>query len=200
MKPLDGAKSAADERHAEAGDGVVQPAIQPAAGVGQSAWRRRCTPTMRSRLASRHVSRRSGAGRPVSSARYSTRFCADGEQRLEQQMQQQVVAPDVDDEGDRRPDLRDVGEVLIRADADIRAAGDARRLQRRDHVEVRALVRDQVVGVEIAALFREPLDPRRRTTARSVARCRAAPTRRSPARGGSAGRWREFRLSWAHRL
>src|SRR6185503_15271448 len=44
------------------------------------------------------------------------------EQRLEEQMQQQVVPPDVDDERDGRPALGDVGEVLIRADADVGAA------------------------------------------------------------------------------
>ena len=65
-----------------------------------------------------------GTGRPSSWARYSIRVRDVLEQRLEQQVEQQVVAPHVDDEGDRRPRLGDVGEVLIRPDADVGAAVD----------------------------------------------------------------------------
>ena len=73
------------------------------------------------------------------------------EQRLEDQVQQQVVAAQVDDEGDARLDLRDIGEVLVGTHADIRAAGEARIAQGRHDVQIRPLVRDEVVGVEIAA-------------------------------------------------
>ncbi len=44
---------------------------------------------------------------------------------LEQQVQEEIVAPDVEDEGDRRPDVRDVGEVLVGTDADVGATSDA---------------------------------------------------------------------------
>src|SRR5213075_2336633 len=47
------------------------------------------------------------------------------EERLEQQLEQQIVAAHVDDEGHRRTNRRDVREVLIWPDADIRAATDA---------------------------------------------------------------------------
>src|SRR5262249_15210813 len=77
------------------------------------------------------------------------------EQRLEQQVKQQVVAPDVDDERRCGPDPRDVREVLIGADADVHAARDAALLERGRDVQVGALVRDQVVGVELAVWLGE---------------------------------------------
>ena len=43
-------------------------------------------------------------------------------------MQQQVLPPDVDNEGHPRMERRDVGEVLVGADAEIDAAGDIRSL------------------------------------------------------------------------
>jgi hypothetical protein len=39
-------------------------------------------------------------------------------------VEQQVVASNVDDEGDRWPDFGDVGKILIGADADVRTAVD----------------------------------------------------------------------------
>ena len=93
---------------------------------------------------------RSGRGRSAAGEQAQVLDAGGGcrEERLEQQMQQQVVAPHVDDVRDRRPDLRDVREVLVRADADVGPAGDAPCDERRDDVEVRGLVRDQIVGVE----------------------------------------------------
>src|ERR1043166_8580967 len=44
------------------------------------------------------------------------------EDRLEEQMLEEIVAPDVDDERDLRPHGGDVGEVLVRSDADVCAA------------------------------------------------------------------------------
>ena len=73
------------------------------------------------------------------------------EQGFEQQMQQHVVAAHVDDEGQRRPRRRDIREVLIRPHTDIGAAGDAGLLQRANHMKIRPLVRDQIVGIEAAA-------------------------------------------------
>jgi hypothetical protein len=44
------------------------------------------------------------------------------EQRLEQQVQQQVVAADVDEDGQRRAQVRDVRKILVRAHPEIHAA------------------------------------------------------------------------------
>jgi hypothetical protein len=69
-------------------------------------------------------------------------------------MVEKIVAADVQDESPFGPKAADVMEVLFRPDPDVNAA---RRLQIRDHLYVGGLVRDQVVGIEIAALFRELL-------------------------------------------
>ncbi|MDO8542185.1 MAG: hypothetical protein Q7S40_17235 [Opitutaceae bacterium] len=73
------------------------------------------------------------------------------EQRLEQQVQQQIVAPQIDDVGNGRLDLRDVRVVLIRADADVGAAVDVRLGERRHHVQIRLLVRNEIIPAEVAA-------------------------------------------------
>src|ERR1043166_612402 len=65
-------------------------------------------------------------------------------------MQVHVAAPDVDDEREPRFDRRDVRKVLLGADAEVDAVGRQRRLQRRDDTLKRVLVREQVVGSEIA--------------------------------------------------
>ena len=73
-----------------------------------------------------------GTGLPKSRQRYSIRFRDSAEQRLEEQMLEQVVAPDVEHERDRGADERDVREVLVRSDADVYAAvrADLRELAR----------------------------------------------------------------------
>ena len=73
-------------------------------------------------------------------------------------MEQQIVAPDVDDEGNAGMNLRDVRKVLIGSDADVDTARDAGRFQGGYDLEIRPLVRNQVVGVEVAAFFRQALD------------------------------------------
>src|SRR3954453_19175363 len=75
-----------------------------------------------------------------------------------------VLAPDVDDERDPRPERDEVGEVLIGSDTDVHAAGAYGALELRDHVLKRSLVRDEVVGPEKAARLREVGDqpPERR--------------------------------------
>ena len=72
------------------------------------------------------------------------------DQRLVQEMQQHVVAPDVDDEGDRRLQRGDVGEVLFGSDAQV-GAGPRRLLQLGNDLLERGLVRDQVVVAERSA-------------------------------------------------
>src|SRR3990172_6243275 len=69
-------------------------------------------------------------------------------------MVEKIVAANVQDERPFGPKAANVVEVLLRPDPDVDAA---RRLQIRDHLHVGGLVRDQVVGIEIAALFRELL-------------------------------------------
>ena len=75
-------------------------------------------------------------------------------------MKQQVVAPDVEDEDDLGPDRGDVGEVLIGPDADVRAPLDAALLQVRNDVQIRALVGDEIVGIEVASRLGERRDLR----------------------------------------
>ena len=95
----------------------------------------------------------------------------------EEQVQEQIVAANVDDEGDRRPGVRDVREVLIGPDPEVRAAADARLAQRGNRVLVRLLVRDQVVAVEVTGRLRELRDllgeGRRRLGRRAASRLRA---------------------------
>jgi len=66
-------------------------------------------------------------------------------------MLEQVVTPDVDDESDRRAYELDVREILIGADAEVHASvrPDLPELAR--DLEIRALVGDDVVGIEVAA-------------------------------------------------
>src|SRR5262249_962360 len=68
--------------------------------------------------------------------------------RLVHQVQQQVLAADVDDERDPRLDGGDVGEVLVRTHANVGARGRERLLERRDDVLELHLVRDEIVGAE----------------------------------------------------
>ena len=67
-------------------------------------------------------------------------------------MEEQVVAPDVDDERDRRSECRDIRKILVGSDADVRSAFQ-RGAQRGNDVQVRFLIRNQVVGIKIAAGF-----------------------------------------------
>ena len=81
-----------------------------------------------------------------------------GEERLEEQVQQQVVATNVDDVGHRGTDARDVAEILIGSDADVRAALAVSGRKGRRDLEIGPLVRHEVVGVEGARRFRQPRD------------------------------------------
>ena len=149
MESIDRREILARERHAGLADGLVD---TRAAERGRRARR-----AARPRRAPRPFERRAAPALDVCRHRPAEqqREVLDPrprqrEQRLEEQVQQQVVAPDVDDEGDVGPDRGDVGEVLVGTDADVRAAADAALLQVRNDVQIRALVRDQVVGVEVS--------------------------------------------------
>ena len=80
------------------------------------------------------------------------------EQRLEEEVQQEIVAPDVDDVRDGGPDASDVREVLIRPHTNVRAALHPARDQLRYDVEVTTFVRNEVVGVEHPFRLGEPFD------------------------------------------
>ena len=66
----------------------------------------------------------------------------------------QVAAADVDDEGDLGLERDDVGEVLIRPDAEIHPTRLDGPLQLRDHPLKGILVRHEIVGAEGAVGFR----------------------------------------------
>jgi hypothetical protein len=82
------------------------------------------------------------------------------EEGFEEQVLEQVVAPDVDDEGDRRTYELDVREVLIGADPEVYASVRADLAQLACDLEVGLLVGDDVVGIEIAAGLREARNER----------------------------------------
>ncbi len=159
MEPRDRLAIAGRQRHAEASEGGVHPAVERAHGlvdrlggvnVGDDPLEARVAPRLDAighRPAGQHAEILGAIPRL-------------GEQRLEQQVQQQVVAAQIDDERDGRANGGDVREVLIGSDADVGAAARAGGLQRGNDLEVRLLVRDQIVGVEFALRFRELLDAR----------------------------------------
>ena len=105
------------------------------------------------------------------------------QERREQEVLKHVLAPDVEDERVARPHARDVAEVLLGSDAQVDAARrrGVRELVR--DLEVGGLVRDEVVGVEVAARLRE-LRAERRELDGGLVRGR----RRRGARGPGAQR------------
>jgi len=80
------------------------------------------------------------------------------EDRLVHQMLDDCLPTDVDDEGNSGPDLRDVGKVLLRSHSYGGSACASHALHLVQDVQVRSLVRDEVVGSERAVLLRELLD------------------------------------------
>jgi len=81
-------------------------------------------------------------------------------ERLVHQVQQHVLPTDIDDERDARLDRGDVGEVLIRSDAEVGARRHQGLLQHRDDVLELHLVRDEIVGTEETVRFGELGDQR----------------------------------------
>jgi hypothetical protein len=77
-------------------------------------------------------------------------------------MQQQVVAANVEYKRHGGSDARDVRKVLVRADADVYAAGDTALFQLRDDMQIGFLIRDEIVGIEVAAGFGELLNQLRK--------------------------------------
>ena len=70
-------------------------------------------------------------------------------------MLKHVVAPDINHKRDMRLDPRDVGEVLIRADAEVSAARDVHLFQLVEDVLIGEFVRDQIIRTEVTTRFRE---------------------------------------------
>ena len=72
-------------------------------------------------------------------------------------MLQHVLAPDVDDERDLRPDRRNVVEVLFGAHAEIDTAGPRRTLQRSHDLGVIGFVGKKILRLERTVIFRKGL-------------------------------------------
>ncbi len=77
------------------------------------------------------------------------------EERFEEQVLEHVVAPNINHKGDVRLDPGEVGEILIRANAQISAARDVHLLQLVKDVLIGEFVRDQIVRTEVTARFGE---------------------------------------------
>ena len=96
-----------------------------------------------------------GTGRPSQQGQIVRPVPRTGEQRLEEQVLQQVVTPHVEQEGNVGAGAGDVREALVRPHADVGAAAHAEPVERAHDVQVAALVRDEIVGVEVATRLRE---------------------------------------------
>src|SRR5262245_11386126 len=77
------------------------------------------------------------------------------ENRLVEQVLERVLTTDVDDECDCRVDQREIAEVLLGADANVGAALHRLLAKQRGNLQIRGLVRDEVVAEEIAIRLRE---------------------------------------------
>src|ERR1041384_3672140 len=88
-----------------------------------------------------------GSGLPSRRQRYSKRLRdianSDLNSRCSSMLSRRVSGL----ERDRRPNERDVREVLIRADADVHAAARARLRQLAGDLQIRRFIRDEVVGI-----------------------------------------------------
>ncbi len=77
------------------------------------------------------------------------------EERLVHQVQLEIASPDVDDEHHLRLEGGDVGEVLLGTDAEVDAIDLRTANELGDHVLKEDLVRQEVVGSELAIGFRQ---------------------------------------------
>src|SRR6476620_3754960 len=82
-------------------------------------------------------------------------ICGRFHQRLVKQMLEHVLTPDVDDEGNLRPQCNEICEVLFRPHTDVYAARLQLLPQFRNDGLISRLVRQKVIGPEIAAWFGE---------------------------------------------
>src|SRR5215831_9304864 len=79
-------------------------------------------------------------------------------QRLEHHMLDHRLPANIDDEGDLRPYLCNVCEVLLGPDADVSAARCAKLAKPGNDVQVRCLVRYEILRPEVSAVLREFVD------------------------------------------
>src|SRR5215831_12814252 len=94
-------------------------------------------------------------------------------------MLHRVLSPDVDNHSDARLEIHDVGKILFRANAEVRAVWRERPLERRDDVLKRLLVRDEILGRKISALLRHGgKEPPELTIAERVGKSRRGLRRR----------------------
>src|SRR5689334_9322288 len=70
-------------------------------------------------------------------------------------MLQQIVAAYIDDDRQARAYARNVSKILIRPNAEINAARDAKLAHLDQHMLIRGFVRDQVIRIEVAAGLRQ---------------------------------------------
>ena len=83
-------------------------------------------------------------------------------QGFEEQMLQLIIAANVYDKSNAWTHLRDVGKVLIRPHAHVRAARHIQLAHLAHHVQVRAFIGNQIVRVEITAWLRDAFDELRK--------------------------------------
>ena len=98
------------------------------------------------------------AGRPRAGEQARQKIAAiDGplDDGLVEEVQDHVLAPDVDDERHARPERRDVREVLIGPDAKVDPVGRGALLQLGNHFLVRRLVRHEIIRTEESLGLRE---------------------------------------------
>ena len=158
VEPIDRREVLARERHAGPGDRLVHARAESRDRARVERRRLRRAPR-RDREARRATSRRRPvpAGR-ASSARYSTRVRASVKSDLKRRWSSRLSRLTSTMNDDVGPDGGDVGEVLIRPDADVGAAADAALLQIGNDIQIRTFVRDQVVGVEVSRRLGERRD------------------------------------------
>ena len=80
------------------------------------------------------------------------------EEHFEQKMLEHVQAADVGDDRNGRFGMGDVAEVLVRPDSKVHSAGNDSLEESRNHMQVRGLVRNEVVGIEVPFGLGEALD------------------------------------------
>src|SRR5687768_11358712 len=157
VKPLDRGEVLRVERNAERGDACAHARVRGIEYVAPHRGRVEVS-NDRSNIRADARARRRPAEQQREIFRPVRREREDG---LEEQVLQQIVAADIDEQRYARANLRDVRKILIRSYADVRATSNAQLTELPDDMQVRRLVRYEVVGVEVAAALRQPLDSAR---------------------------------------
>ena len=80
-------------------------------------------------------------------------IASHGEESFEKQMLQHVLSSDVGDDCKRGSYMNKVRKILVRSDTEVDAARPHAAVQIIDHMKVRSLVGDEVIGVEVPFRF-----------------------------------------------